>query len=187
MARSKAAAGNKRLVPFRARNATVEVLESHNQEAPVIPIEHRFALATVALALVFVLPSSTDARPTPERHADYLHALADLRYARALIANPDSGQMHDAERQATEEIDEAIGELKAASIDDGKGINDHPGIDAHMGWIPRLNKAADILNKAHGAVAKEEDDPSSQGLQGRVLEHIGKAHKHVEEAIALEQ
>jgi hypothetical protein len=72
-----------------------------------------------------------------------------------LIANPDSGQIHDPERQAMEEIDAAIREIKAAAIDDGKDLNDHPGVDPHLPWIPRLNKAAKVLDQAHDEVAKE--------------------------------
>ena len=49
------------------------------------------------------------------------------------------------------------------------------------------NQAARLLDKAHADVAKEEDDPAAQGLQGRALDHIAKAHRHVEEAISLEQ
>jgi tetratricopeptide (TPR) repeat protein len=140
-------------------------------------------LSVMTLALVF----SANAKPAPERHAAYLHALADLRHARAYLAHPDSGEMHDAEKNAIDEIDKAIAEIKAAAIDDGKNIDDHPGLDSHLRWVGRLNKAAALLDKAHDDAAKEEDDASAQGLQARVLGHIGKAHKHVEEAISLEQ
>lgn len=141
------------------------------------------ALMLVAtLALVF----SANAKPAPDRHPAYLHALANLRHARAYLAHPDSGEMKDPERNAIAEIDEAIAEIRSAA-DDGKNLEDHPGLDSHLRWIGRLNKAADLLNKAHDDVAKEEDDASAQGLQARVLGHIGKAHKHVEEAISLEQ
>lgn len=141
----------------------------------------------LALAALSIFAIGTNAKPAPARHPSYLHALADLRYARAYIAHPDSGEMHDAEKAAIDEIDKAIGEIKAAAIDDGKNLDDHPGIDTHLRWIGRLNKAAELLDKAHDDVAKEEDDASAQGLQARALEHIGKAHRHVEEAIALEQ
>jgi hypothetical protein len=137
----------------------------------------------LALALVF----SASAKPAPDRHPAYLRALADLRYARAYLAHPDSGELRDPEKNAIDEIDKAIGEIKAASIDDGKNIDDHPGLDSHLPWIGRLNKAASLLDKAHDDTAKEEDDAAAQGLQARVLGHIGKAHKHVEEAISLEQ
>jgi hypothetical protein len=140
-------------------------------------------LFVMTLALVF----SASAKPAPDRHPAYLHALANLRYARAYLAHPDSGELKDAEKNAIAEIDAAIAEIKAAAIDDGKSIDDHPGLDSHLRWIGRLNKAASLLDKAHDDAAKEEDDVSAQGLQARVLGHIGKAHKHVEEAISLEQ
>ncbi len=140
-------------------------------------------LVVMTLALVF----SAKATPAPQRHPAYLHALADLRHARAYLAHPDSGEMHDAERNAIDEIDKAIAEIKAAAIDDRKNLEDYPGLDSHLRWVGRLNKAAALLDKAHDDVAKEEDDAAAQGLQERVLGHIGKAHKHVEEAISLEQ
>jgi len=140
---------------------------------------------TMAWTLVLVFGAS--AKPAPDKHPAYLHALGNLRYARALMAHPDSPVLHDPEKAAMDEIDQAIAELKAAGIDDGKSLDDHPGIDSHLRWIPRLNKAADVLNKAHDDVQKEQDDAAMQGLQGRILEHIGKAHRHVEEAIATEQ
>jgi hypothetical protein len=144
---------------------------------------------TLALALAMAMAWGIHAMPAPAspRHPEYLHALADLRTARAYIANPDSGVMHEQEKNAIDEIDRAIAEIKAAAIDDGKDLNDHPGIDSHLRWIGRLNKAAVLLNKAHDDCAKEEDDAAAQGLQGRALDHIAKARRFVEQAIALEQ
>ena len=153
----------------------------------MVRMMQKLAIAAAALALVLAFASFANSTPAPERHANYLKALNDLRFARALISNPDSGRIQDPERQAMEEIDGAIQELKAAGIDDGKDLNDHPGIDSHLRWIPRLNKAGKVLDNAHDEAAKEEDDPSAQGLQGRILAHIGAARKHVEEAIATEQ
>jgi hypothetical protein len=142
----------------------------------------------MSLALLLGAQANSAAAPTPAgKHPSYLHALVDLRTARAYMAHPDSGELRDPEKNAIDEIDKALAEIKAAQIDDGKGLDDHGSIDAHMRWIGRLNKAADFLNKAHDDVAKEEDDAASQGLQARALDHIGKAHKHVEEAISLEQ
>ena len=148
---------------------------------------HRITMVVVVLTLAFAFGASAKPTPAPAHHPEYLHALADLRTARAYIATPDSGELHQQEKDAIEQIDKAIGEIKAAAIDDGKDINDHPGIDTHLRWIARLNKAAALLNKAHDNCAKEEDDPASQGLQGRALKHIGQARKFVEQAIALEQ
>ena len=158
-------------------------------ENPAMKSTNRFVTAALAIvaAIALALAFGASAKPAPDKHPAYLHALGNLRYARALIAHPDSGVLHDPEKAAMDEIDQAIAELKAAAIDDGKGLDDHPGIDSHLRWIPRLNKAADVLNKAHDDVQKENDDAATQGLQARILEHIGKAHRHVEEAIATEQ
>ena len=143
--------------------------------------------ATLMFVATLALVLSASAKPVPDRHPAYLHALADLRHARAYLAHPDSGEMKAPEKNAIDEIDKAIAEIKAAAIDDGKNLEDHPGLDSHLRWVGRLNKAAALLDKAHDDVAKEEDNAEAQGLQARVLGHIGKAHKHVQEAISLEQ
>jgi len=144
-------------------------------------------IAAIAFVAVFTLASAVAANPAPARHPAYLRALADLREARAYIEHPDSGELHEQEKNAITEIDRAIAEIKAASIDDGKNLSDHPGVDTHLRWIGRLNKGAKLLDKAHEDVAKEEDDALAQGLQGRALDHIAKARRLVEQAIALEQ
>jgi hypothetical protein len=143
-------------------------------------------LAPVA-ALLFASALGLASVAAAADHPGYLHALTDLRTARAHLQNPDSGVLHDEERNAVAEIDKAIAEIKAASIDDGKNLNDHPGIDVHLKWVAHLNKCAELLKKAHDDVAKEEDNPEAQGLQGRALDHIAKASRFVQQAIALEQ
>ena len=145
----------------------------------------RFTLAASLMALVFAL--SAQATPAPQRHPAYLHALSDLRDARAHLRRPDGGELRQQEKDAIGEIDRAIDEIKKASIDDGKNLEDHPPVDAHLPWGGRLHKALDLLDNAHADVAKEEDDPAAQGLKHRALEHIDKAHRHVEEAIAVTQ
>jgi hypothetical protein len=143
---------------------------------------NKSVLAVVALLLlVFVCRA---AEPVPPRdHPAYLHALTDLRHARAHLERPDGGQLGEEESIAIREIDAAIGEIKKAAIDDGKNLNDHPAVDSHLDWPGRLHRAAELLKKAHSDVAQEEDNAFAQGLQHRALEHIDKAHHHVEEAI----
>ena len=124
----------------------------------------------------------------PGRHPRYLHALSDLRHARAHLEFLAGSEKRDAEEErAIKEIDEAINVIKRASIDDGKDLNDHPPIDAHLDWRGRLHRALELVNKAHNDVAQEEDNSFAQGLQQRALEHIDKAHHHIEEAIHLVQ
>lgn len=136
-------------------------------------------------ALLLFVPGYSSAKPAPGQHPAYLHALSDLRDARAHLQRPDGGELKDQEKKAIHEIDEAINEIKKASIDDGKDLNDHPPIDARMDWRGRLHKALELVNKAHNDVAREEDNSFAQGLQQHALEHIDKAHHHIEEAIHL--
>jgi hypothetical protein len=134
-----------------------------------------------ALTVFFVLsPLSGFAQ---NQHPGYLHALTDLRHARAHLQRPDRGELREQEKKAIHEIDEAIGEIKRASIDDGKDLNDHPPVDARLDWPGRLHRALELINKAHTDVSGEEDNRFAQGLQQRAMEHIDKAHHHVEEAI----
>jgi hypothetical protein len=146
-------------------------------------LKSKFVLTAVlaALALAF----SAQATPAPERHPAYLHALSDLRLARAHLQRPDGGALHHEEKDAVDEIDKAIGEIKAASIDDGKNIEDHPPVDGTLPWAGRLHKARELLRDAHNDVAKEEDDPAAVGLKDRALSHIDRAAHRVDDAIAI--
>jgi len=141
-------------------------------------------LVIAVSALVLFVPAIVAAKAQPPReHPAYLRALTDLRHARAHLQRPDGGELREQERKAVHEIDEAINEIKRAAIDDGKNLNDHPPVDAHMDWHGRLRRALELVNKAHNDVAEEEDNRFAQGLQRRALEHIDRAHHHIEEAI----
>ena len=121
----------------------------------------------------------------PGRHPAYLHALTDLRHARAHLERGTwSGRMDREEDHAIEEIDKAIGEIKRAAIDDGKNLNDHPPVDTRIGHRGRYRRALELLDKAHNDIAREEDDPSVRGLRDRALRHIDEAHHIVERLIA---
>jgi hypothetical protein len=143
-------------------------------------------LSLALFGLLMAIPAVLSAAPDPSReHPAYLHALTDLRHARAHLQRPDGGELREQEKKAIHEIDEAINEIKKASVDDGKDLNDHPPVDAHMPWGGRLHSALELLDKAHHDVSEEEDNAFAQGLQERALLHIDKAHHHVEEAIHL--
>jgi hypothetical protein len=137
------------------------------------------SIALLMAAATFVVKVSA----APQAHPAYLHALSDLRDARAHLQRPDSRALEHQERDAIAEIDKAIGEIKAASINDGKNIDDHARVDVHMPWTGRLHTAFDLLKKAHNDIAQEEDNPGSRGLKRRALEHIDLAQRHVQEAI----
>jgi len=142
----------------------------------------------IVVSVLLGVSASSFAKPTPAPdHPAYLHALADLRDARAHLQRPDGGELRDQEKKAIHEIDDAINEIKKASIDDGKDLNDHPPVDANLDWHGRLHKALELVNKAHNDVSREEDNAFAQGLQQRALDHIDKAHRHIEEAIQVIQ
>jgi len=131
-------------------------------------------------AITFALAFSASAAPD---YGAYHDALGQLRTARAYIEHPDSGVLHDQEKNAMAEIDAAINELLSVA-NDGKGPADHAPLDTHKRWIARLNEAAKLLDKAHDNVQREND---GSGARERAVQHIGEAHKFVEQAIALEQ
>jgi hypothetical protein len=168
----------------QVRSSSYGEAARHNptqEELSTMKSINKTVLAMIALLLMVSVCRA--AEPAPREHPAYLHALTDLRHARAHLQHPDGGQLGEQESIAIREIDIAIAEIKKAAIDDGKNLNDHPGVDDHLDWPGRLHRAAELLKKAHGDVAEEEDNAFAQGLQHRALEHIDKAHHHVEEAI----
>ena len=121
----------------------------------------------------------------PGRHPFYLHALSDLRAARWLIEHrPGDAAVSGQEDVAIAEIDKAIGEIKRASIDDGKDIHDHPPVQGPNDRPGRLHKALELLHKVHNDVAREEDDPMTRGLRDRAVGHIDEAMHATEHAIS---
>src|SRR5271168_5658512 len=80
------------------------------------------------LLLLLLAPFAANA-DMPGKHPAYLHALSDLRAARWMLEHrPGDAAVSAQEDVAITEIDKAIGEIKKASIDDGKDIHDHPPV-----------------------------------------------------------
>jgi hypothetical protein len=143
----------------------------------------KLAVSVLFFALVIVLaPNNADAQG---RHPAYLHALTDLRHARAHLDHGDGGQLRHEESEAIRQIDAAIAEIKKASIDDGKDLNDHPPVDAGLDYTGRLHRAMQLLDKAQEDISHEEDNQFAQGLQQRALSHIDRARHEVGEAIRI--
>lgn len=118
-----------------------------------------------------------------QRHPGYLHALSDLRYARALLERGEWGPVARDQQTAIGEIDRAIRELSRAAADDGKNLGDHPAVDA--GWQPRerLPKAEEALGKARDDIDHEEDNPQARQWRNRAFEHIDAARRAVRHAM----
>jgi hypothetical protein len=143
----------------------------------------RFTVVALFFSLFLMLGSGNSL--AQGKHPAYLHALTDLRAARAHLDVHDGGELRHEEKEAIHEIDEAISEIKKASIDDGKDLNDHPPVDAGLDHTGRLHRAKQLLEKAHQDIAHEEDNGFAQGLQQRAFGHIDKATHNVDEAIRL--
>jgi len=142
----------------------------------------RLMPVTLFIALFFAFGSGTTL--AQGKHPGYLHALTDLRAARAhLEQHEGSGELKHEEKDAIHDIDEAIAEIKKASTDDGKDLNDHPPVDAGLDHTGRLHRAKQLLEKAHQDIAHEEDNQFAQGLQQRAFGHIDHATHNVDEAI----
>ena len=127
------------------------------------------------LALIALLPLGASAEALPGKHPGYLHSLSDLRAARwFLYHQPGDPAVSRDEDTAIIQIDKAIGEIKRASIDDGKDLNDHPSVDVKEHGS-RLLKSIETLKKAHADIDGEEDNPEVHELRQRALQHIDRA------------
>jgi hypothetical protein len=140
--------------------------------------------ACAVLFFSFVLSGKAEARDTYSPHPYYLHALSDLRTARWMIEHrPGNWAQTQDEIEAVHRIDAAIGEIKKASIEDGKNIADHPHVDERPDHSGRLHAALDYLRKARQDIGHDEDNVFAQGLQARAYGHIDGAINAVKRAI----
>ncbi|MGO9259708.1 MAG: hypothetical protein ACLQU1_25855 [Bryobacteraceae bacterium] len=130
-------------------------------------------------------PSQMPPPPPPmmAAHPHYLSAIADLRYARALLYRPDWREVMRDQRAAVDEIDRAIGEARQAAIDDGKNPDAHPPIDARMGWEGRFRKAMELLDSAQRDLSMEEDNGAAAAWRARALRNIANARGSVSRAM----
>jgi hypothetical protein len=139
-----------------------------------------FLMAACAVLLL----TTFAAADTPGAHPAYLHALTDLRHARAHLERMTPNARLDADEQrAIEEIDAAIREVKEAAIDDGKPLSDHPPVDAGMDRPGRLRRALELLDSARHDINERESDGFARGLKHRALHHIDEARKAVHHAL----
>src|SRR5580704_14149696 len=123
-----------------------------------------------------IAPMTVQAGEVPGPHPAYLHALSDLRAARHYL---NDGWAWEPVRH---DVNAAIHEIKKASIDDGKGLNDPFHIDAHLSPHDRFRKANELLASANNDLSRAEDVPSSRGLRDRAIGHVDKAHQIVDAA-----
>lgn len=137
------------------------------------------AMLSLCVAALYAASAHAD---LPGRHPGYLHALTDLRTARWLLSHqPGDTRVYEGEDAAIDETNAAIGEIKKASIDDGKDLNDHPAVDTNEHGS-RLLKSIETLKAARADISGEEDNPEVRDLRHRALEHIDRAIHSAESA-----
>jgi hypothetical protein len=140
-------------------------------------------MGAAGLLALLAMPFAANA-DMPGKHPAYLHALTDLRAARWMLEHrPGDAAVSAHEDVAIAQIDEAIGEIKHAAIDDGKDLHDHPGQDTATDRPGRLHKALELLRKVRSDVSREEDDPMTRGLRDRAEGHINAALHETEMAV----
>jgi hypothetical protein len=139
------------------------------------------------LALAIALPAhaAMGAGDVPGAHPGYLHALSDLRYARALLEHDAPGAVEHDQHWALHEIDEAIRVIKDAAIEDGKDLNVHPPVQPDGPASGRFHRALEAIGNAHRDVADRERNDSARGLRDEAIHHIDEAHRAVEHAIQI--
>jgi hypothetical protein len=144
---------------------------------------HSSVLKIVAAAGVTLFLAAPSWADNPGRHPAYLHALSDLRDARAHLQHNTNEAVDIESQHAIEHIDRAIGEIKKAAIMDGKNVDDHVKVDAGMNRPGRFHRSLELLDKARADVMGEEDQSDTTGLQVRVVQHIDRARNSVRHAI----
>lgn len=133
-------------------------------------------LSYLLLALLVLSSCSVIVKKDVTEHPIYLHALSDLRMARAYLDKlTPNEQLNAYETTAIDEINGAIKEIKDAAIDDGKNLTDHEAIDVKLEKTDRYTKVLELLNKVYADINREEDNAFANELKKKALQHVAKA------------
>jgi len=121
--------------------------------------------------------------PVPAAQPHYVHAIADLRSARAFLWRSDWREvMHD-QRAAVDAIDRAISAAKTAAIDDGANPNAAAAVDTRLAWGDRFRKAMELLDSAQRDLSWTEDNNMrSAEWRTTALANVGQAREFVARA-----
>ena len=156
-----------------------------------MPMKNSLCLVTLASSLLLgacavQVPPTTVvvAQQRAQQHPAYLHALADLRAARWLIASRSGDARVSGDQDvAIARINETINDIKHAAIDDGKNLDDHPPVDARLDRKGQLHRADELLRQARSDIAREEDNTQIRGLRDRAIAHLDAAIRATDQAI----
>jgi len=121
--------------------------------------------------------------PAPVIEPRYLHAISDLRAARAFLWRSDWREVMRDQRAAVDAIDRAIAAAKTASIDDGANPNVAAAVDTRLGWGDRFRKAMELLDSAQRDLSWAEDNNlRSAEWRTTALSNVGQARDFVAHA-----
>jgi hypothetical protein len=133
-------------------------------------------MTVAACALLTILLLSHSA-PAQAQFPAYLHAISNLRTARAYLEMDARPKFEGHRRHAIEEMNKAISEMKKAAIDDGKNPWEAPGPQSGGDPAAPIHTALKLLDEAHDDVGSGTDSPENRGLQMRSLKHIDEARQ----------
>lgn len=153
-----------------------------NQRKGITHLRIVKTLATAAFGLctLLVLAPST---PAQAEHPRYLHALSNLRQARAVLQTDDRREFAGERDHAIEEIDHAIKEIKIAVMEEGRNPSYTPP-PADRGNADRpMRSALGLLDEADEDVMRGVDEGLFPGLQGRAVRHIDEARRTLRHAL----
>jgi hypothetical protein len=128
-----------------------------------VPIRSLAAILGASLGIFLAQPALAD---VPGPHPEYVHALNDLRYARALLNFPAEWNVSRHERAAAGDVDRALGAVRQAGLDDGKAVGEPMPVDANLSHRDRLARALTVLETAHRDINGWESDPYARAPRG---------------------
>lgn len=131
------------------------------------------------LTLMLFVPST----PANAQGPAYLHAISDLRSARAYLQMDGSPLGADAREKAIKEISKAVDEMKKAAYRDGKDVWQSPPPQSGGDPNAPVHTAVRLLREARGDVDHGVDLPENGGLRERSLRHIDDALAHLQPLI----
>lgn len=143
-----------------------------------------FRTVGVVLGMVACLATAAFA-DTPGKHSHYLHALSDLREARAWMNSVTDNASSAKQADAVAAIDRAIADIKNASIDDGKNLDDHPPVDVNVKHRDALKKALALLNQSYKDLRYKEENHEATPWRRSAMQDISDAMKADKQAIKL--
>jgi hypothetical protein len=139
-----------------------------------------FALCAVLFAGV---PTQVDAQ-APGPHPHYLHAIRNLREARAKLDYPFKEGLHrEIAASAKPLIDEAIGDLKKASRLDEKDLGAVPRPNFNLPENGTFHNISDLLAQAAKDVGGPEADPIAIPMRDHAAARINQALAQVNKAL----